>query len=79
MNQTVFYRVFDGRQSGNNALVLEVRIVKPELMLDAYRGICDLAILHGDIKVDPDQHSLVLENDIGDRQLVCNGHGCGWW
>jgi len=67
----------DGGQSCNDALVLEISMVKPETMLDTYGGIRDLAVLHGDVEVNPDQHSFSFEINVGNRQLVCDGHGCG--
>jgi hypothetical protein len=48
-----------------------------EAMLDTHGGIRDLAILHGDVEVNPDQYSFAFEINIGNRQLVCDGHGCG--
>ena len=54
-----------------------IRIFKGEAVLDAYCGIRDLAILEGNVEVDPDQDSFIFEVDVGNRQLVCNGHGCG--
>ena len=44
-----------------------------------YGRICDLAILHGDVEVNPDQYPFAFEVNVGDRQLVCDGHGRGWW
>lgn len=78
MRQTLFYRVTDGGQSCNDALVLEISTVMLEAILDAYRGIRDLAIFHGNVEVDPDQHPFASEIKIVDGQLVRNGHGCGW-
>jgi hypothetical protein len=57
---------------------MEISIMRLESILDAYGGIRDLAILHGDVEVDPDQHSFSFKINIGDRQLVRDGHGCGW-
>lgn len=62
----MFHRVFDGRQSRNDALVLEISIMKHEGMLDAYGGIGDLSILHGDVEIDPNQHSFTFEFNVGD-------------
>jgi hypothetical protein len=64
LSKTLFYRVFDGRQSCNDALVHKIRVMKPEAMLDAYGGIRYLAILHGNVEVDPDQHSFAFEVNI---------------
>ena len=40
-----------------------------------YCGVGDFSILHGDIEVDPDEHTLVLEDEVSDRELVCERHG----
>ena len=54
ISQTVFDGIFDGRQSCNDTLILEISTVKPETMLDTHGRIRDLATLHGDIEVNPD-------------------------
>ena len=54
INQTFVYGMCDSGQSCNDALVLEISMVKPKTMLGTYGGIRDLAILHGDVEVNPD-------------------------
>ena len=42
-----------------------------------YGGVSDLALLHGDIEVDADEDALALEVEVGDGELVGDGHGGG--
>jgi len=53
-SQTVFDGMCDGGQSCNDALVLAISAGKSEKMVATYGRIRDLAILHGDVKVNPD-------------------------
>jgi len=39
-------------------------MVKPKTMLGTYGGIRDLAILHRDVEVNPDQHSFAIEINV---------------
>jgi len=45
--------IFDGRQSCNDALVPKISMTELTTMLDAYCWVRDLAILHGDIEINP--------------------------
>ena len=49
----------------------------PETAFGTYSRIGDLAILHRDVEVNPDQHSFAFEVNVSDRQFVCDGHGRG--
>lgn len=53
ISQTFIYGVCDGGQGRDDTLVLEINTVKLKTMLDTYGGIRDLAILHGDVEVNP--------------------------
>jgi len=78
MGQTVSDGMCDGRQSRDDALVLEISAGKAATMVATYGRIRDLAILHGDVEVNPNQYSFAFKVNVGDRQLVCDGHGGGW-
>lgn len=78
MRQTLVYDMFDGGQSRDDALVVDVSAVKPEAMLNfTHSGIGNRSILHRNIEVDPNQHSFSFEVNVSNRQLICDRHGCG--
>ena len=54
ISQTLVDGIRDGGQSCNDALVLEISTSKPKTMSATYGRIRDLAILHGDVEVNPD-------------------------
>ena len=54
ISQTIFDGIFYGGQSRNNALVLEISTGKSATMVATYGRIRDLAILHGNVKINPD-------------------------
>lgn len=67
MEQTLFYGIFDGGQSRDDALGLEMRMVRSEDDLDTHCGIRDLPILHRDVEVDPNQYSFTSEVNVDNR------------